>query len=96
MVFEDAAAAADDDDVPVGDLPLTGVSAAQAIRVANSGFNSAGNAAIAMAQNAANQVASAVRPGASPLSMLTQAADSGDRIAALIAAVTGGSSDPKN
>jgi len=69
---------------------------AQAIRVANSGFNSAGNAAIAMAQNAASQVASAVRPGASPLSMLTQAADSGDRIAALIAAVTGNSSDPKN
>jgi len=70
---------------------------AQAKQVASSGLNAAGNAAIAMAQTAANQVASAVRPGAGPLSMLSQAADSGDRIAALIAAVTGqGSDDRKN
>jgi surface antigen len=39
-------------------------------------FASAGNAAFTMAQNAANQVAAAVRPGASPLQMLGQAADS--------------------
>jgi surface antigen len=62
---------------------------AQAKQMANSGLNAAGNTALAMAQNAASQVASAVRPGASPLSMLSQAADSGDRIAALIASVTG-------
>jgi surface antigen len=62
---------------------------AQAVRMANSGLNAAGNTAIAMAQNAATQVASAVRPGGGPLSMLSQAADSGDKIAALIAAVTG-------
>jgi surface antigen len=49
----------------------------------------AGNTAVAMAQNAANQVAAAVRPGASPLGMLGQAAESTDRIAALIQAATG-------
>ncbi len=59
---------------------------AQAIRVANSGFNAAQNAAIAMAQSAASQVVSTVRPGAGPLAMLGQAADSTDRIAALIQA----------
>jgi surface antigen len=70
---------------------------AQAVRMANSGLNAAGNTAIAMAQNAASQMASAVRPGASPLSMLSQAADSGDKIAALIAAVTSQpSQDQKN
>ena len=71
---------------------------AQAKQMASSGLNAAGNTAIAMAQNAASQMASAVRPGASPLSMLSQAADSGDKIAALIAAVTGPqpSSDQKN
>ena len=42
-----------------------------------------------MAQNAANQVAAAVRPGAAPLQMLGQAADSTDRIAALIQLATG-------
>lgn len=71
---------------------------AQATREANSGLNAAQNVAIAMAHNAASQMASAVRPGASPLSMFSQAADSGDRIAALIQAVTAPSpaSDPKN
>jgi hypothetical protein len=49
----------------------------------------AGNTAVAMAQSAANQVAAAVRPGASPLGMLGQAADSTDRIAALLQAATG-------
>ena len=52
---------------------------------AASSFAAAQTAALAMAQNAANQVAAAVRPGASPLQMLGQAADSTDRIAALIA-----------
>jgi surface antigen len=47
------------------------------------------NAAIAMAQSAANQVAAAVRPGATPMAVLNQAADSTDRIAALIAEATG-------
>lgn len=54
------------------------------------GFTMAQNAAVAMAQNAANQVVAAVRPGASPITMLGQAADSTDRIAALIQAATGG------
>ncbi len=61
---------------------------AQAVRVAGQPFNAAQNAAMAMAQGAVTQVASAVRPGSGPLSMLSQAADSGDRIAALIQAVT--------
>jgi surface antigen len=52
------------------------------------GFAVAQNAAVAMAQNAANQVVAAVRPGASPIQMLGQAADSTDRIAALIQAAT--------
>ncbi|HEY5288802.1 MAG TPA: CHAP domain-containing protein [Caulobacteraceae bacterium] len=47
------------------------------------------NAAVTLAQNAANQVVAAVKPGASPLSMLSQAADSTDRIAALIQRATG-------
>ncbi|WP_304169029.1 CHAP domain-containing protein [Phenylobacterium aquaticum] len=59
---------------------------ANATRMANSGFNAAGNAAIAMAQSAATQVVSTVRPGAGPMAMLSQAADSTDRIAALIQA----------
>jgi surface antigen len=63
---------------------------AQARRVASSGLNTAENTAIAMAQSAATQMASAVRPGAGPLQMLSQAADSTDRIAALIAAATRG------
>jgi surface antigen len=53
-------------------------------------FTVAQNAAVAMAQNAANQVVAAVRPGASPMQMLGQAADSTDRIAALIQAATTG------
>jgi surface antigen len=61
---------------------------AQAVRLASSQFNIAQNAALTVAQSAASQVASTVRPGASPLSILGQAADAGDRIAALIQAVT--------
>ena len=42
-----------------------------------------------MTQNAVSQVAQAMKPGASPLALLGQAADSTDRIAALISAMTG-------
>jgi surface antigen len=62
--------------------------------MAGSGITSAENTAIAMAQSAASQVASAVRPGTSPLAMLSQAADSTDRIGAMIAkAMRGGDAD---
>jgi surface antigen len=67
---------------------------AQAKVLANSSLAKAENTAIAMAQSAASQVASAVRPGAGPLQILNQAADSTDRIAALIAAAARG--DNKN
>ena len=63
---------------------------AQARRVASSGLNSAENTAIAMAQTAASQMATAVRPGAGPLHMLSQVVDSTDQIGALIAAATRG------
>jgi surface antigen len=49
----------------------------------------ASTTALAMAQSAASQVAQVVRPGAAPMQMLNQAADSTDRIAALIQAATG-------
>src|SRR5215469_2306116 len=52
-------------------------------------LNAAQNAAIAMAQSAASQVAAAVRPGSAPMQVLNQAADSTDKIAALIQAATG-------
>jgi len=66
---------------------------AQARVLASSGFARAENTAIAMAQSAATQVASAVRPGGNgPLSILSQAADSTDRIAALIAQAARGDS----
>lgn len=52
-------------------------------------LDAAQNAAIAMAQSAASEVAAAVRPGATPTAVLNQAADSTDRIAALIEAATG-------
>jgi surface antigen len=63
---------------------------AKAKLVAASGLANVENTAIAMAQSAANQVASAVRPGAGPLQLFSQAADSTDRIAALIAKATRG------
>jgi surface antigen len=50
--------------------------------------------AIAMAQSAASQVASAVRPGSAPVQILNQAAESTDRIAALIEAATTGQAPP--
>ena len=52
-------------------------------------------AAVHMAQNAANQVVNSVRPGASPLQMLGQVADSTDKIAALIQMATGGGTEKK-
>src|SRR6185369_11390348 len=58
---------------------------AKAKILASTGLSNAENTAIAMAQSAASQMASAVRPGSGPLSILSQAADSTDRIAALIA-----------
>ena len=48
-----------------------------------------------MAQSAASQVADAVRPGSAPMQMLNQAADSTDRIAALIQAATSGDQQPQ-
>lgn len=63
---------------------------AKAKVIAASGLSNAENTAIAMAQSAASQMASAVRPGSGPLQMLSQAADSTDRIAALIAKATRG------
>jgi surface antigen len=58
-------------------------------------FAVAQDVAVQMAQNAANQVVAAVRPGASPLQMLGQVADSTDRIAALIQLATGQKADEK-
>ena len=58
--------------------------------MAASGLSRLQNGAIAVAQSAASQMASAVRPGVGPMGVLSQAADSTDRIAALIAAATGG------
>ena len=66
---------------------------AQAKIMAASGLSNAENTAIAMAQSAASHMASAVRPGAGPLGMLSQAADSTDRIGALIAKAMRGDSD---
>ncbi len=63
--------------------------------VAATKFAVAQNVAVRMAQNAANQVVAAVRPGASPLQMLGQMADSTDRIAALIQLATGQATDQK-
>jgi surface antigen len=69
--------------------PTYGFIYQDAYAAAASQFAAAQNAAVSMAQNAANQVVAAVRPGASPLQMLGQAADSTDRIAALIQLATG-------
>jgi surface antigen len=67
---------------------------AQARRIAGSDLNSAENTALAMAQTAATQMATAVRPGGGPLHMLSQVVDSTDQIGALIAAATRGDSKP--
>jgi surface antigen len=60
------------------------------VTAASAKIAEASNAAIAMAQSAASQVADAVRPGSAPMQMLNQAADSTDRIAQLIQAAAGG------
>lgn len=56
--------------------------------MAASGVTRFQNGAIAVAQSAASQMANTLRPGQGPMSVLSQAADSTDRIAALIAAAT--------
>ncbi|OYW29423.1 MAG: CHAP domain-containing protein [Caulobacter sp. 12-67-6] len=61
---------------------------ATTIAAATSKLALAQNAAVSLAKSAANQVAASVR--ASPLDIINQAADSTDRIAALIAAASGG------
>jgi surface antigen len=58
--------------------------------IAATGLSNVENTAITMAQSAASQMASAIRPNGGPLQMLNQAADSTDRIAALIAKATRG------
>jgi surface antigen len=68
--------------------PTYGFIYQDAATAAQAKVEAAGNAALAMAQSAATQVAAAVRPGAAPMEMLKQAADSTDRIAALIQAAT--------
>lgn len=62
---------------------------AQHIAAAGSRLTAAGGAAMAVAQGAANQVVAAVRPGASPLQMFSQAADSTDRVTGSIRAAAG-------
>jgi len=58
--------------------------------MAASGVSKLQNGMIAVAQSAASQMGAAVRPGAGPMAVLSQAADSTDRIAALIAAAARG------
>lgn len=58
--------------------------------MAASGMSKLQNGMIAVAQSAASQMGAAVRPGAGPMAVLSQAADSTDRIAALIAAAARG------
>ena len=83
---------------PVGDLGTTTYPTygfiyqnAEAIALASAAdvFSRASGAAAAITQNAVGQVAQAMKPGASPLALLSQAADSTDKIAALIQAMTG-------
>jgi surface antigen len=64
--------------------------------MAASGVTRIQNGAIAVAQSAATQMASAVRPNQGPMTVLSQAADSTDRIAALIASATRGDSGAGN
>lgn len=59
---------------------------ATATTLAKNGLATAQNTAVTVAQNAANQMAAAVRPGSNPLQMLGQAAEATDRIAALLQA----------
>ncbi|MCR5874125.1 CHAP domain-containing protein [Phenylobacterium sp. J426] len=63
---------------------------ATAKMMAASGLTKVQNGMIAVAQSAASQMGAAVRPGSGPMGVLSQAADSTDRIAALIAAAARG------
>ena len=77
--------------------PTYGFIYQDAATAASAKITAASDAAVAMAQSAASQVAAAVRPGSAPMQMLNQAADSTDHIAALIQAATGqGPSDNKD
>ncbi len=69
--------------------PTYGFIYQDAIAATSAKIDAAGSTAIAMAQSAASQVANVIRPGATPTSVLGQAADSTDQIAALIQAATG-------
>jgi surface antigen len=69
--------------------PTYGFIYQDAATAASAKIAAASDAAVAMAQSAASQVAAAVRPGSAPMQMLNQAADSTDRIAALIQAAAG-------
>lgn len=66
---------------------------ANARKLAASHWSNAGATALAMAQSAASQMSAAVRPGAGPLAMLGQAAESSDRIGALLAGALGQGGD---
>lgn len=69
--------------------PTYGFIYQDAIAATSAKIDAAGSTAIAMAQSAASQVANVIRPGSTPTSVLGQAADSTDQIAALIQAATG-------
>jgi surface antigen len=75
--------------------PTYGFIYQDAATAASAKITAASDAAVAMAQSAASQVAAAVRPGSAPMQMLNEAADSTDRIAALIQAATGQASPDK-
>jgi surface antigen len=69
--------------------PTYGFIYQDAIAATSAKIDAAGSTAIAMAQSAASQVANVIRPGSTPTTVLGQAADSTDQIAALIQAATG-------
>jgi surface antigen len=74
--------------------PTYGFIYQDAATAASAKITAAQDAAISMAQSAATQVAAAVQPGSAPMQVLNQAADSTDRIAALIQAATGRTAPP--
>jgi surface antigen len=69
---------------------------AVALAAATAGLSRAGDAAVTLTQNAVGQMAQAMKPGSASLALLSQAADSTDRIAALIQAVTGQGAEKSN
>lgn len=70
---------------------------ATAASLTRTGLATAQNTAVTVAQNAANQMAAAVRPGSGPLQMISQAAEATDRIATLLqqAGQTGSSGEER-